>query len=94
MDYLIDLVGLERAGDDRTKQFFQKRLEKQNKQREDLKDRWPKRNQSLQENELTYYGSGIIQVVHACLQLKSCKTIKSIANYLGHQQIKPACRYN
>lgn len=88
VDYLIDLVGLERAGDDRTKQFFQKRLERQNKQREDLKDRWSKRNQSLQENELTYYGSWIIQVVHACLQLKSCKNIESISSYLGVSQIE------
>ena len=65
-----------------------KRLERQNKKREDLKDRWSNRNQSLQENELTYYGSWIIQVVHASLQLKSCKNIESISKYLGVSQIE------
>lgn len=83
MDYFVDLVGLERAADEKSKFFFKERLRRQNEKRADLKSRWSSRNENLRENELLYFGSWAIQVVHASLQMKSCRTAEAISRYLG-----------
>lgn len=87
-DFFVDLVGLGRAGDESAKVFFQLRIEKLRSKHADLKERWSSRNSDLHENELTYFGSWMIQAVHGTLQLKTCRTSERIASYLGISKIE------
>lgn len=82
-EYFIELLGLERAGDENTRAFFRARVKRLQVQQSDLKHRWSNRNSLLAGDELTYFGSWMTQAVHATLQLHNCNSVEAIARYLG-----------
>lgn len=82
-EFFIELLWLERAGDENTRSFFQARVQRLRLQQTDLKHRWLNRNSLLMGDELTYFGSWMTQAVHAVLQLQSCKSVETIGEYLG-----------
>ncbi|MGE0174673.1 MAG: DUF4423 domain-containing protein [Oligoflexales bacterium] len=77
--FFVDLVQVSRAADQRTKRFFENRLETMRQARSELSQRLGGKNQPPAEIMAEYYGSWIPQYIHIACQTEGRHSVKSLA---------------
>lgn len=81
-EFFLDLMNRDKAGDTKTKEHFQKRLDRKLSDRLDMKKRWKLAETFTAEDELKYYESWIPQTIHILCQLPGYNTVEKIASAL------------
>ncbi len=82
-EFFLNLVGLDRSGTKEGRAFFSAQLKRQRDARSDLKTRWQDQNASLNENEIQYFASWLLQMVHSLTQIPDTQSPRTIASAMG-----------